>query len=122
MLGSPSAPSVLFWPFRFLKEAAATEAASIGDQGPACLGAQEAPGVARTWRLEVDASHFHRVLGVMGSEVSVVEQAFGAGLRVLAFTREETDSQSQHPGCVCTSGTGTRGLQTVWGLQTQRRE
>lgn len=26
-----------------------------------------------TWRLEVDTSHFHRVLGVMGGEVCIVQ-------------------------------------------------
>lgn len=31
------------------------------------------PVSAHTWRLEVDASHFHRVLGVVGGEVGVVQ-------------------------------------------------
>lgn len=36
-----------------------------------------------TWGLEVDASHLHRVGGVMGSDFSVVQEAFCTGLRFL---------------------------------------
>jgi hypothetical protein len=43
-------------------------------------------GSVHTWSLEVNAPHFHGVFGVVGGEVGVVQQAFGAGLRVLAFT------------------------------------
>lgn len=42
-------------------------------------------GAAHTWRLEVNAPHFHGVLGVVRGQVGVVEQAFGAGFGVLAF-------------------------------------
>lgn len=40
---------------------------------------------ACTWSLEVDASHLHRVGGMVRCDLSVVEQTFGAWLWFLPF-------------------------------------
>lgn len=42
-----------------------------------------------TWSLEVDASHLHRVCGVMGGDVCVVQQALCSRLRLFSFATGE---------------------------------
>lgn len=44
-----------------------------------------------TWSLKVDASHLHGVGRVVGGDVCIVEQAFGARLRLLSFAAARCD-------------------------------
>lgn len=50
-----------------------------------------------TWRLEVDASHLHGVLGVVRGDLSVVQEAFRPWLRILPFALKKKTQQSQKP-------------------------
>lgn len=65
--------------------------------------------VSFTWSLEVDASHLHRVCGVMGRNVCVVQQALCPRLRLFSFATAERPGEKTNKMIYGTQGRG-RGL------------
>lgn len=66
--------------------------------------------VSFTWSLEVDASHLHRVCGVMGRNVCVVQQALCPRLRLFSFATAERPGDKKTKVMLRYTWTRVRGL------------
>lgn len=62
--------------------------------------------VSFTWSLEIDASHLHRVCGVMGRNVCVVQQALCPRLRLFSFATAEWPGDKKNKISYSTQGGG----------------